>query len=75
MCDSGDDKRKINVAAFEALIYSAAQASEAEANSSGIPISFAFGWVDNEMYLNTRLIKDFVSIIQCQLQVLIWCMN
>ena len=43
----GDDKRKINVSAFEALIYSAAQASEAEANSSGIPISFAFGWVDN----------------------------
>ena len=43
----GDDRRKINVAAFEALIYSAAQASEAEANSSGIPISFAFGWVDN----------------------------
>lgn len=43
---AGDDKRKINVAAFEALIYSAAQDSQTSESSSGIPISFAFGWTD-----------------------------
>ena len=44
----GDDKRKINVAAFEALLYSAAQAASGYANSSGIPVSFAYGWLDNQ---------------------------
>ena len=42
----GDDKRKINIAAFEALLYSAAQDANRYANSSGIPVSFAFGWLD-----------------------------
>ena len=42
----GDDKRKINVAAFEALLYSAAQSASGYANSSGIPVSFAYGWLD-----------------------------
>lgn len=45
---AGDDKRKINVAALEALIYSAAQASSEDSNSAGIPVSFAFGWVDSK---------------------------
>ena len=39
----GDDKRKINIAAFEALLYSAAQESNEYADSSGVPVSFAFG--------------------------------
>lgn len=42
----GDDKRKINVAAFEALLYSAAQNAAGYKNSSGIPVSFAYGWLD-----------------------------
>ena len=42
----GDDKRKINIAAFEALLYSAAQAVSSYPNSSGIPVSFSFGWLD-----------------------------
>lgn len=43
----GDASRKINVAAFEALLYSAAQASSSYANAQGVPVSFAFGWLDN----------------------------
>lgn len=43
----GDDRRKINIAAFEALLYSAAQDSYGYDNSSGIPVSFMFGWLDS----------------------------
>ena len=42
----GDDSRKINVAAFEALLYSAAQSASSYSNASGIPVAFAFGWLD-----------------------------
>lgn len=42
----GDSSRKINVAAFEALLYSAAQAAASYNNASGIPCSFIFGWLD-----------------------------
>ena len=40
----GDAGRKINVAAFEALIYGAAQEANKYTHSSGIPVWFAFGW-------------------------------
>lgn len=42
----GDDKKKVNIAAFEALLYSAAQAASSYADSQGIPVSFAFGWLN-----------------------------
>lgn len=42
----GDDRQKINIAAFEALLYSAAQESYGYDNSSGIPVAFMFGWLD-----------------------------
>lgn len=42
----GDSSKKANVSAFEALIYSAAQKANAYPNSSGIPVSFVFGWLD-----------------------------
>ena len=42
----GDSARKINIAAFEALLYSAAQAAAGYKDSSGIPVSFIFGWLD-----------------------------
>lgn len=41
----GDSDRRINIAAFEALIYSAAQ-TNGYSNASGIPVSFSFGWLD-----------------------------
>lgn len=41
----GDSTKKINVAAFEALLYSAAQAASAYPNASGVPVSFSFGWL------------------------------
>lgn len=43
----GDSERKMNVAAFEALIYSAAQ-TDGYNNASGIPVSFMFGWLDED---------------------------
>lgn len=48
----GDDKRRINIAAFEALLYSAAQAANGYQNSSGIPVSFVFGWLDENGNVN-----------------------
>lgn len=42
----GDDTRKVNIAAFEALLYSAAQSAAGYKNASGIPVSFAYGWLD-----------------------------
>ena len=43
----GDASKKINIAAFEALLYSAAQAANGYSNSSGIPVSFMYGWLDS----------------------------
>lgn len=44
----GDASKKANIAAFEALIYSAAQSASKYANSSGIPVSFMFGWLNSD---------------------------
>ena len=44
----GDSSKKVNVAAFEALLYSAAQSADGYANSSGIPVSFMFGWLNSD---------------------------
>ena len=44
----GDRNRKMNVAAFEALLYSSAQSAYSYANASGIPVSFMFGWIDED---------------------------
>lgn len=42
----GDDTNRINVAAFEALLYQSAQNASNYSNSSGIPCSFIFGWLN-----------------------------
>jgi len=44
----GDASKKMNVAAFEALLYSAAQSASSYSNSSGIPVSFMFGWMNQD---------------------------
>lgn len=44
----GDASKKANIAAFEALLYSAAQDASKYANSSGIPVSFMFGWLNSD---------------------------
>lgn len=44
----GDATRGVNVAAFESLIYSASQAADGYSNSSGIPVAFIFGWLDEK---------------------------
>lgn len=44
----GNANKKMNVASFEALLYSAAQKADSYANSAGVPVSFAFGWLDNK---------------------------
>lgn len=43
----GDDKKSVNVSAMEALLYSAAQ-SASGSGSSGIPVSFSFGWLNDD---------------------------
>lgn len=43
----GDSQRSMNIAAMEALIYSAAQ-TDGYANASGIPVSFMFGWLADD---------------------------
>ena len=53
----GSDQRKVNVAAFEALLYSAAQAASKNTSNSGIPVSFAFGWLDGD----SGNIKEYIS--------------
>lgn len=42
----GDSANKINIAAFEGLLYQAAQSSASYANSAGIPVSFTYGWLN-----------------------------
>lgn len=42
----GDVSKKVNAAAFEAMLYQAAQTAGRYANSRGIPVSFIFGWLD-----------------------------
>ena len=44
----GDANKNMNVSAFEALLYSAAQSASGYQNSSGIPVSFMFGWLDEQ---------------------------
>ena len=51
---TGDASKSINIAAFEALLYSSAQAASQYSNSSGIPVSFVFGWLD-----------DFGNVSEC----------
>lgn len=52
-----DSSRKMNIAAFEALLYSAAQSADKNTSSAGIPVSFAFGWLDGD----TGNIKEYLS--------------
>ena len=52
----GDASRGANIASFEALLYSAAQASSRYENSSGIPVSFMFGWISQD-----GTISDYTS--------------
>lgn len=42
----GDSDQKINVAAMEGLLYQAAQSADSSTSSSGIPVNFSFGWLD-----------------------------
>ena len=44
----GDSSKKANIAAFEALLYSASQNANSYTNSSGIPVSFMFGWLSSD---------------------------
>lgn len=43
----GNANKRMNVASFESLLYSASQAASGYADSSGIPVAFAFGWLDS----------------------------
>lgn len=51
----GDSDNKINIAAFESLLYSAAQSAASYANSQGIPVSFMFGWLNEQGQVSEHL--------------------
>ena len=51
----GDQKKQSNIASFEALLYSAAQDAGKYANSSGIPVSFMFGWLNSDGSMGDHL--------------------
>lgn len=42
----GDATNNINISSFEALLYQSAQNASNYSNSSGIPVSFIFGWMN-----------------------------
>ena len=52
----GDASKGVNVSAFEALLYTSAQAASNYKNSSGIPVSFMFGWLGSD-----GAVSDYVS--------------
>ena len=58
----GDASKQINVSAFEALLYSAAQSASQYSDSSGIPISFVFGWLDDNGNIDEYLSYDGFSV-------------
>lgn len=53
---TGDTSRGVNVASFEALMYSAAQSADGYPDSKGIPVSFTFGWLDE-----TGNVREYLS--------------
>ena len=52
----GNSDQKMNVAAFEALLYSASQAAYGYDESAGIPVAFMFGWLDAD-----GTVKEYLS--------------
>ena len=62
----GDDAKKSNVAAFEALLYSAAQDASKYPTSSGIPVSFMFGWLNADGSIGENIAyQGFTLKFQC----------
>lgn len=51
----GDANKKANIAAFEALLYSAAQETSNYSNARGVPVSFMFGWLKSDGSVDTYL--------------------
>lgn len=51
----GDANKKANIAAFEALLYSAAQATSRYSDAKGVPVSFMFGWLKSDGSVDTYL--------------------
>lgn len=62
----GDDAKKSNIAAFEALLYSAAQDASKYPTSSGIPVSFMFGWLNPDGSIGENVAyQGFTLKFQC----------
>lgn len=51
----GDANKKANIAAFEALLYSAAQETSKYADARGVPVSFMFGWLKSDGSVDSYL--------------------
>ena len=44
----GDGRKRSNIAAFEALLYSASQSAAKVGNPQRVPVSFMFGWMNHD---------------------------
>jgi hypothetical protein len=56
----GDARKKVNIAAFEALLYSASQDALAQGTASQVPVSFMLGWIENGTVGKIFLIKELL---------------
>ena len=59
----GDESKKSNIAAFEALLYTAGQEANKYPDSKGVPVSFMFGWLnpDNSIGQNIAYQGYFIK--------------
>jgi len=51
----GDASKQANIAAFEALLYSASQSAAASGTAQKVPVSFMIGWLNNDGSIGENL--------------------
>lgn len=51
----GDDRKRSNIASFEALLYSTSQAAANYGNAQRVPVSFMFGWMNPDGTIDEHL--------------------
>lgn len=51
----GDARKQSNIAAFEALLYSASQNAALSGNAQRVPVSFMFGWMNSDGSIGEHL--------------------
>ena len=52
---AGDARKQSNIAAFEALLYSASQDAASHGNAQRVPVTFMFGWMNSDGSIGEHL--------------------